>query len=356
MRRNQRILAERLFLALRNDAGAVQSNSFSTLPSTSVSAAPFGVTTRSPVSSSSHSWSTASWNGVLAAVSLSTFAAGTALASCKEREEQVQEQPEKNPYSLEDVVPSSSFPKSIVIYQYEVCPFCCKVKAFLDYNNIPYRVVEVDPLGKSELKWSEYKKVPVVLLDESKQVNNSSSIISQLSVDLKSTRKSVWGVVKPSKAEQQKEEIWRRWVDEKLVKAITVNIYRNARESFQTFDYITDAGNFGWAQKNAARVVGATMMWGLSNRLKKKYGIDGDVREALYSLADDWVRAMDGRPFMGGDHPSLADIEAFGVIRSIVGMDTFNDLQHNSQIGPWWARMMEEVGASARVDLPNQKF
>lgn len=29
--------------------------------------------------------------------------------------------------------------KEIVLYQYEVCPFCCKVKAFLDYNNIPYK-------------------------------------------------------------------------------------------------------------------------------------------------------------------------------------------------------------------------
>lgn len=27
-------------------------------------------------------------------------------------------------------------PESIVLYQYEVCPFCCKVKAFLDYHKV----------------------------------------------------------------------------------------------------------------------------------------------------------------------------------------------------------------------------
>ncbi len=27
-------------------------------------------------------------------------------------------------------------PESLVLYQYEVCPFCCKVKAFLDYYNV----------------------------------------------------------------------------------------------------------------------------------------------------------------------------------------------------------------------------
>jgi hypothetical protein len=85
-------------------------------------------------------------------------------------------------------------PKEVILYQYDVCPFCCKVKAVLDYYRvrflpqllitlqstialrnaaifrcadhaccaqIPYRCVEVGPLMKTELKWSEYKKVPL---------------------------------------------------------------------------------------------------------------------------------------------------------------------------------------------------
>jgi glutaredoxin len=27
-------------------------------------------------------------------------------------------------------------PRELVLYQYEVCPFCCKVKAFLDYHKV----------------------------------------------------------------------------------------------------------------------------------------------------------------------------------------------------------------------------
>jgi hypothetical protein len=27
-------------------------------------------------------------------------------------------------------------PKELILYQYEVCPFCCKVKAFLDYHKV----------------------------------------------------------------------------------------------------------------------------------------------------------------------------------------------------------------------------
>jgi len=269
---------------------------------------------------------------------------------------EVSESKETNPYDVDLFMPTGKIPSSIILYQYEVCPFCCKVKAFLDYHNIPYRTVEVNPLSKAEIKWSEYKKVPIILLDGSVQMNNSSSIISQLASDVESvasskkTRKKNWLPLKPQSTNETDITAWRRWVDEKFVRAITVNIYRNAKESFQTFDYITEHGNFSWPQRQAARIVGATMMWGLSSRLKKKYDIHGDVRESLYQLAEEWVAGMGDRPFMGhGDQPSLADLEAFGVMRSIVGTDTFMDLQHNTSIGPWYERMMKHVGDSSRI-------
>ena len=62
----------------------------------------------------------------------------------------------------------------------QVCPFCNKVRAYLDWKwyvlisccntfntanrSIPYTVVEVDPLRKKEIKFSShYKKVPIVV-------------------------------------------------------------------------------------------------------------------------------------------------------------------------------------------------
>lgn len=53
--------------------------------------------------------------------------------------------------------------------------------AFLDYHDIPYRVVEVNPMSKSELKWSEYKKVPVLLVD-GEQLNDSTGMQALASV------------------------------------------------------------------------------------------------------------------------------------------------------------------------------
>ncbi len=219
-------------------------------------------------------------------------------------------------------------------------------------GQLPYRTVEVSPLTKKQLKWSEYRKVPVALLD-GEIVTDSTAIITRLAAEiagqeqqeqqqqqkshgylsLSGWRNLIGGgrrrgevggaeatissdillfgsdshhvtdcsrhVVQASgnssldHSEQADEEEWRRWVDERLVRLLTVNIYRNMRESYQTFDYITASScNFGFFEREAARVVGAVMMWGISGRLKKKYGIEGDVREELYQAANKWTEAL----------------------------------------------------------------
>ncbi|BDA42556.1 Prostaglandin E synthase 2 [Coccomyxa sp. Obi] len=274
-----------------------------------------------------------------------------------------------DPYSPPEEL--HGIPKEIILYQYEVCPFCCKVKAFLDFHKVPYRTIEVSPLTKKQLKWSDYRKVPVVLLD-GEPVTDSTAIITRLAAEVAeqerqhhasqaqassiSWKRLLGGGTRTEEAAQSPgldrvdEERWRRWVDERLVRLLTVNIYRNMRESFQTFDYITASScNFSFVEREAARVVGAVLMWGISGRLKKKYGIEGDVRAELYQAASEWVDALGERRFHGGAEPDLADLSVFGVIRSITCTDTFMDLMHTTRIGPWYEHMMDAVGKSSRL-------
>lgn len=53
----------------------------------------------------------------------------------------------------------------LTLYQYKTCPFCSKVRAFLDYHGLPYEIVEVNPVMRKELKWSVYRKVPILMVD-----------------------------------------------------------------------------------------------------------------------------------------------------------------------------------------------
>ena len=97
---------------------------------------------------------------------------------------------------------------------------------------LPYEVIEVNPLTKGELKWSSYRKVPVLKLDDD-VVLDSSAIMSRLAVDAEASssgggpQKSWLGGGKASAASVEEETRWRKWVDERLVKVLTANIYRN---------------------------------------------------------------------------------------------------------------------------------
>ncbi|MCL7043320.1 hypothetical protein MKW94_014885 [Papaver nudicaule] len=233
-------------------------------------------------------------------------------------------------------------PKEVVLYQYEACPFCNKVKAFLDYYDIPYKVVEVNPLSKKEIKWSEYKKVPILTVDGEHLVD-SSDIIDKLGAKIHPKK----AVVSDSDGETE-EKKWRGWVDSHLVHVLSPNIYRNSTEALESFDYITSNGNFSYTEKITVKYAGAVAMYFVSKKLKKKYNIT-DERAALYEAAETWVDALDGREFLGGPKPNLADLAVFGVLRPIRYLRSGKDMVEHTRIGDWYSRMEGVVGDSCRI-------
>merc|ERR1712137_1245123 len=46
------------------------------------------------------------------------------------------------------------------LYQYSTCPFCSKLRAFLDYHGVQYDTKEVNPLSKAQIASHGYHKVP----------------------------------------------------------------------------------------------------------------------------------------------------------------------------------------------------
>lgn len=238
-------------------------------------------------------------------------------------------------------LPPEVVPKEVVLYQYEACPFCNKVKAFLDYYDIPYKVVEVNPLSKKEIKWSDYKKVPILMVD-GEQLVDSSVIIDQFSEKL-FPKKSTGSA-------SDEEQKWRKWVDSHLVHVLSPNIYRTTSEALESFDYITSNGNFSFTEKITVKYAGAAAMYVVSKKLKKKYNIT-DERAALYEAAETWVDALNGREFLGGSKPNLADLSVYGVLRPIRYLRSGKDMVENTRIGDWYTRMEKLVGESSRIKV-----
>lgn len=258
------------------------------------------------------------------------------------------------------------------LLQYHTCPFSSKVRAYLDYYEVPYEIVEVNPVTRSELP-SDFRKVPIVMANDYR-LTESSVIVSIIESYRLSKRQVSFEELEShfpnhegerygrktiiyddkfllpglsekerSSAFREEEKKWRAWVDDTFVHVLPPNIYRTAGEAKQAFDYISSVGNFGYFEAIAAQVVGASVMYMLASRLKERYKLKEDVRESLYDCGNDWMDAVGDRRFLGGDKPNLADLAVFGTLTSIEGFDAFEDLMENTPIKPWWDRMVVEV-------------
>ncbi|XP_040541826.1 prostaglandin E synthase 2 isoform X1 [Gallus gallus] len=273
----------------------------------------------------------------------------------------------------------------LTLYQYKTCPFCSKVRAFLDYHGLPYEIVEVNPIMRKEIKFSSYRKVPILLADAGSplQLNDSSVIISAIKTYLISKRNSLEEIVSfypPMKTvtEQGKEVLeygnkywlmldeketkrvypvkevrveemqWRKWADDWLVHLISPNVYRTPKEALASFDYIVREGKFGTVEGFFAKYMGAIAMFFISKRLKKRHHLRDDVREDLYEAVDKWVKAIGkNRLFMGGSQPNLADLAVYGVLRVMEGLEAFDDMMVHTKVQPWYQRMEEAIQKAA---------
>uniref|UniRef100_A0A7I2V5T7 Prostaglandin E synthase 2 n=1 Tax=Homo sapiens TaxID=9606 RepID=A0A7I2V5T7_HUMAN len=261
----------------------------------------------------------------------------------------------------------------LTLYQYKTCPFCSKVRAFLDFHALPYQVVEVNPVRRAEIKFSSYRKVPILVAQEgesSQQLNDSSVIISALKTYLVSGQpleeiityypamKAVneqgkevtefgnkyWLMLNEKEAQQVEEMKWRQWADDWLVHLISPNVYRTPTEALASFDYIVREGKFGAVEGAVAKYMGAAAMYLISKRLKSRHRLQDNVREDLYEAADKWVAAVGkDRPFMGGQKPNLADLAVYGVLRVMEGLDAFDDLMQHTHIQPWYLRVERAI-------------
>ncbi|KAK7094601.1 hypothetical protein V1264_006135 [Littorina saxatilis] len=273
----------------------------------------------------------------------------------------------------------------LTLFQFQTCPFCCKVRAMLDYYGFSYDLVEVNSVTKKQIKWSDYRKVPILAVEGMGdggflQLNDSSVIISILEswrqdpqqsleklkecyvcIESEERGKKIYDFPNkyfimfmdksnlPTTPEQRQEERkWRKWADDHLVHMLSPNVYRTPSEAVDAFKYFSEVGewekNFSTPERVMVIYVGAMAMYLLGKMLRKKYHLNEDVRISLYDACKDWTKAVGKkRSFMGGNQPNLADLSVYGVLNSIEGCQAFQDARENSHIGGWYDTMQKVV-------------
>jgi len=283
------------------------------------------------------------------------------------------------------VIPATSSQNmKITLFQYQTCPFCCKARAFLDYFGLSYEVIEVNSVMRTQVKWTKYKKVPIVVVevgDKVIQVNDSSVIVSALysllvdsgqtslenimdcyptikylddGVEKSEIQNRYFLMFNEAKVERSKEDIvderkWRKWVDDELVHSLSPNVYRSPSEALAAFQWFDKVG--GWEnvfstwERYLVIYFGAFVMWALSKRLKKRHNLKDDVRQSLYDQCNHWLKNLSkkGTKFHGGSSPNLADLAVFGVLTAIEGCEAWQDARENTKIGVWFDDMKAAV-------------
>ena len=232
----------------------------------------------------------------------------------------------------------------ITIYRYLTCPFCGKVKAFLDQHKIPYKCVEVDPLTKSQLKGNNYSKVPFLKIKTDNgelTMADSYDIVSVLGEKV-----SAKGLVEDESVKQ-----WREWGSEKFIRYVTLNLNRSLGDAYNSSAYIDVAEEIPWFNRQMSKLIGSITMYIIVQKVMTrpkliKMGYDGkDERQALYAEVNHWItEGVAAKKFYGGSQPNLVDTDIYGIINAIRGLPVYMDILENTQAKEWIHRMDDACG------------
>ncbi|MCB1214985.1 MAG: glutathione S-transferase N-terminal domain-containing protein [Deltaproteobacteria bacterium] len=224
------------------------------------------------------------------------------------------------------------------LFQYAVCPFCCKVKATLRYKGIDYETIEVHPLNKKEISFSkDYRKVPILVDQDGTQINDSTPIMRYLDQHYNGRQ-----VFEQSGEAQQEEDQWIDWSDKVLVRALPPLIYRSIPEALEAFDYITQEGKFSWIQQRLVKYSGALVMKMVAKKTAKEQGIT-DAENHLKKCLSDWESALGERKFLGKDKPNGADLAIYGVLNSVENLSAFKWVKSNPKLKQWYEDLAQQL-------------
>lgn len=228
------------------------------------------------------------------------------------------------------------------LYQFKICPFCNKTKAALDFLRVPYASIEVDPLTRSQIKFSkDHKKVPIAKFDDGAIVGGSTEIVDRAIAGRELPRGADTAHLMSADA-----LFWTKWCDEKFAVTVYPNITRSVGECWRSLGYLHD--EFSPPRALFTRTLGALGMAMAHGKIKKKYGMD-DERQALDEVVATWTAAVGAGPFRGGSSPDLSDLAVFGCLRGLQHLPIYEELQSRPNFGPWLERMSAAVEAGPSV-------
>ncbi|KAG5501916.1 hypothetical protein JKF63_04186 [Porcisia hertigi] len=307
------------------------------------------------------------------------------LATQASQESEAAQPPGRRTYT-----PSPSDVK-LIFYRLLGCPYCAKLEAVLQYHDVPYEEVCIDPLSGKGLPDPRYQLAPQLYftpLAKSSSSNadaaakdcngvylvDSAEIVSQLSVPLKYTA----DVVNPHISAT------RDWITNHFHGASFAIANNSFRDAYATYTHVTPscyhnvfyhlAGSAALSVLSRYKIqpkliakmecadgpaVAEPAGPGVSTDSRGLWMLSEASRRQLAEVvrvgtAEEWLRAelqtfLQRRPgdgvFHGGRAPDLADVEMYGVTRVLDRHPRFGAVVREGVFGEWQTAMRERLKA-----------
>jgi len=236
----------------------------------------------------------------------------------------------------------------LYLYQYHVCPYSGKVRTFLDYYQIPYTLIEVQPLSKTGLPdrraFFHKKQVPVLMCNpatanlwgKAKVLYDSNKIIATLLSHFVAMGKVLPGDYE--RATTPLVQAWGEWIDEKLIPHLFAAVSHHEDEQVRFFEYLGEFPKFLKAGLGKT-VLPYTCVGVFQNQIlqiREAHGIrDGEEFEKLKDVLSEWHEITE-ESFHGGAMPDLADIMCYGALKNFKRCTFFKTILADAGIKEWY--------------------
>ncbi len=227
---------------------------------------------------------------------------------------------------------------ALTLYQFELCPYCHKVKAGLELKGIPHRRVEVNPLNKKEIKQFESsadgrKKVPIVEFNGEVK-RESSDILKWLDEAFPGGRQ-----LSASGDDLARAEEIAAWTDKDLIQILPTVLYGTWGESIKAAKLTAKTSNFSRVDNLKVSMFGSVVMKMIAKRILKKRGEGNDGRALFEAQLDHLEGLLGDKSFLCGDAPNFADAGVHGALTCVREFPAFARVKARPTIHAWFERV-----------------
>lgn len=225
---------------------------------------------------------------------------------------------------------------SVILHQWEISPFCAKVRLALNYKNIPFEVVNYNGLKAMQVKkLTPAGKLPVLEID-GELIQDSKNIIKRLEQQFPQNK-----IISDDENVNARAEILQNWVDTSVIahEIFLRAFYPNA------LDIMVNSMCEG--RPNLEKKLLKPYIKRMLQKASRRNGFEETnkitIEKEFIGLLKQVDQILSEQEFIAGEKISIADFALAGQLNEVLRTSHLKDqLMQMPNLSPWLSRMGTE--------------